>query len=173
MTTLSLCLATMLLGTNFSATAVPDRQTADISASYISQAFTAEQQMLNLVNSERWSRNLTMYRYNPELSQVARAHSQEMANMGYFDHISPIPELRTPMKRYLHYLGYTPSYACIGENLYYCSRFNVGRGHRALMNSPSHRDNILSDRYDEIGIGCYIAQDGSFWVTELFLTQID
>jgi uncharacterized protein YkwD len=58
----------------------------------------------------------------------------------------------------------------VGENLYYCSIVDVERGHRALMNSPSHRANILHPPFRKGGIGIYKSQTGEFWVTQMFLT---
>ena len=41
------------------------------------------------------------------------------------------------------------------------------------MNSPKHRKNILDPKFEQMGVGVYISPDGQFWVTELFLAQID
>lgn len=172
MTKLSLYLATLLLGTNFSAStsSMPKTPPAVYSSVQLSQN---EQRFVDLVNAERWDRNLGVLSVNPLLVQVAREHSREMAEKHYFDHVSPTQGLETPMKRYLSALGYTPTWACVGENLFYCSIVDVDRGQRCLMASPSHRENILNNRFEQIGVGVYVSKDGQFWVTELFLSQID
>lgn len=170
MTKLSLYLATLLLGNNFSAS-TPPRDPAPVVASV--QMTVAEQQFVDLINAERWERDLGVLAVNPLLVQVAREHSKEMYELEYFDHTSPTPGLETPKQRYLDALGHTPTWARIGENLFYCSVVDVDRGHVCLMDSPSHRDNILYDRYEQVGVGVYIAPDGRFYVTQLFLTQID
>ncbi len=80
------------------------------------------------------------------------------------------------MDRYLaavHSAGdKTPDYLLIGENIYYCSVFNdvynVSYGHRAFMESPGHRANILEPRFTKIGLGVYRNAAGAFWVTEMF-----
>jgi uncharacterized protein YkwD len=68
--------------------------------------------------------------------------------------------------------GSTPNSLLVGENIYYCSVFNdvynVDYSHRALMNSPGHRANILEPRFTKIGIGVYRTVKGEFWVTEMF-----
>ena len=170
MTKLSLYLATLLLGTNFSASTMPKEPPRAVSSV---QLTVIEQDYVDRVNAERWDRNLGVLSVNPILVQVARAHSKEMCEKSYFDHISPTPGLRTPMNRYLHDLGHTPTWAYLGENLFYCSVVDVDRGHSALMNSPKHKENILNKRFEQVGVGVYIASDGQFWVTELFLAQID
>jgi uncharacterized protein YkwD len=132
-----------------------------------------EQQFVDLTNAERWDRNLRVLSSNPQLVQVAREHSREMWARGYFDHYSPTPGLKTPMDRYLNTYGRTPTWAYLGENLFYCSVVDVARGQSCLMNSPKHRKNILDPKFEQMGVGVYISPDGQFWVTELFLAQID
>lgn len=171
MTSLTLCLATVLLGTNFSSTTMPTHtQTAAVSVN-TTRAVKAEQQYIKMINAERWSRNLNSLVPNNLLTLAARQHSREMAELRYFDHYSPTPDLRSPMTRYIKILGYTPSYARIGENLYYCSKYNVARGHKSLMKSLPHRENILNEQYSEVGVGCYVSPDGKLWVTQMFLKQ--
>lgn len=170
MTKLSLYLATILLGTNFTASTPPSMLSPQVSQIRLS---AAEQQFVDLVNAERWDRGLSVLSVNPLLVQAAREHSREMYERGYFDHISATPGLRTPMARYLHALGHTPAWACVGENLFYCSIVDVQRGHACLMKSPGHRQNILTSRFEQIGVGVYIAPDGEFYVTQLFLAQVD
>jgi len=172
MTKLTLYLASLLLGANFSpsttnTTAAPaiSRQAVNLSAE--------EQRIVNLVNAERWSDDLSTLSINPTLVETARLHSREMAEMDYFDHISPTAGGETPMKRYLTQFGHQPSWAKLGENLYYCSVTDPDRGHQALMASIPHRQNILDPDYNEVGVGVYTSPDGQFWVTELFLTQVE
>jgi len=135
-----------------------------------------EQEFVEKVNAERTGRGLNVLAVDPLLVRTARAHSREMCALDYFDHHSPTPSLTTPMDRYLKGLhdegGSTPESLLIGENIYYCSVFNdvynVDYGHRALMNSPGHRANILEKRFTKIGLGVYRNARGEFWVTEMF-----
>ncbi|MBI3910540.1 MAG: hypothetical protein HY320_06340 [Armatimonadetes bacterium] len=126
-----------------------------------------------MVNKERAAQKLGPLTMDPLLILVAREHSHEMMEKNYFDHRSPTPGLRTPMDRYLKALGERPPYACVGENLYYCSVADVERSHRALMASLSHRDNILFSRFEKMGVGIYQNDRGEFWVTQMFLTSCD
>ncbi|MCX6344297.1 MAG: CAP domain-containing protein [Armatimonadetes bacterium] len=170
MTKLSLYLASMLLGSNFSATTPMIQPPAHVSQI---QVAAAETQLLDSLNAERWDRGLSILSENPLLVEVARAHSREMYEKSYFDHVSPTPGLKTPMARYLKALGSTPAWACVGENLFYCSIVDVERGHLAFMKSPRHRENILNPRFEQVGIGVYISPDGQFFVTQVFLAQVD
>ncbi|MHB9036106.1 MAG: CAP domain-containing protein [Armatimonadota bacterium] len=171
MTKLSLYLATLLLGTNFSASTMPGNTPSG--AVTTAQMSAIEQKFVDLTNAERWDRNLRVLSSNPQLVQVAREHSREMWAKDYFDHYSTTPGLRTPMDRYLHTYGRTPTWAYLGENLFYCSVVDVARGQSCLMNSPKHRKNILDPKFEQMGAGVFVSPDGQFWVTELFLAQID
>jgi uncharacterized protein YkwD len=130
-----------------------------------------EQEFLDRINDERDDRGLTRLKLDPLLVSVAREHSREMCDKEYFDHVSPTPGQRTPMQRYLRALPRRPPYACVGENLFYCSVVDVERGHRALMDSPGHRANILYPRFRHCGVGIYKSDSGQFWVTQMFLTN--
>ena len=135
-----------------------------------------EQEFIEKVNAERTGRGLNALAVDPLLVHTARAHSREMCALDYFDHHSPTPGLVSPMDRYLKGLhdrgASTPESLLIGENIYYCSVsndvYNVDYGHRALMNSPGHRANILEKRFTKIGLGVYRSARGEFWVTEMF-----
>src|SRR5439155_26982967 len=115
-------------------------------------ACTSEElRFVELTNKERTQRSLRQLVIDPLLITVARQHSLEMMEKNYFNHFSPTPGLKTPMDRYLKGLGFRPGYACVGENLFYCSVSDVERGHQAFMNSPSHRENVLYPQYERIG----------------------
>ena len=140
-------------------------------------ALTAEEQeFIVKVNAERTGRGLNALAVDPLLVRTARAHSREMCDLTYFNHHSPTLGMTTPMDRYLKALhdrgSANPDSLLIGENIYYCSVFNdvynVDYGHRALMDSPGHRANILEPRFTKIGLGVYRNDKGEFWVTQMF-----
>jgi len=132
-----------------------------------------EQRMMDLVNVERRQRGLSTLKVNPVLVRAAREHSREMWEKSYFDHMSPTFGLRTPMDRYIRTLGRMPTWACLSENLFYSSVIDPDLGHRCLMKSPPHRETILTADFNQIGVGVYESADGRFWVTQMFLSQID
>ncbi len=63
----------------------------------------------------------------------------------------------------------------LGENIYHISEvnhvYNVEFGHRAIMNSPSHRAAILEPRFARVGVGAYQDARGELWATEMFLRE--
>jgi uncharacterized protein YkwD len=132
-----------------------------------------ERQFVDLVNRERRQRSLSQLTVDPLLIAVARGHSAEMREKDYFNHHSPTPGLKTPLDRYLKVMGRSPSYACVGENLFWATVVDVQRGHKAFMDSPTHRENVLFPRFEKIGVGIVKNEKGEFWVTEMFLSNTD
>lgn len=135
------------------------------------ESTSEELRFVDLANRERVGRGLKPLTIDPMLIVVAREHSREMMEKNYFDHNSPTPGIKTPMDRYLKELGFRPRYACVGENLYYCTIADVERGHQAFMNSASHRENLLYPRFEKMGVGIQRNHKGEFWVTEMFLSN--
>jgi uncharacterized protein YkwD len=112
-----------------------------------------EAKMLQLVNAERTKRGLPPLQADPELTEVARAHSRDMFARGYFAHITP--EGKSPFDRMN---GAHVQYSTAGENLALAHSLSIA--HNGLMNSPGHRANILSPSFGRVGIGIL---DGGFY----------
>src|SRR4030095_13610073 len=112
-----------------------------------------EEKMLQLVNQERTQRGLSTLAADPEMTEVARAHSRDMFARGYFAHFTP--EGKSPFDRMndAHV-----RYATAGENLALAHSLSIA--HNGLMNSPGHRANILSPSFGRVGIGIL---DGGFY----------
>ena len=112
-----------------------------------------EQQFTDLVTRERAANSLPAYAPAADLVEVARGQANRMASEGRLYHN---PNLTTEVS----------DWDGVGEN--------VGRGpsvetiHDAFMNSPEHRDEILSARFTQVGVGVAIAADGEIWVAEVF-----
>ncbi len=120
-----------------------------------------EQQMINLVNNERTKRGLQGLRYDPSLQKVARIHSEDMFNRGYFSHFSP--ENKTVADR-ANENGV--NFMVIGENLAFAPSLTLA--HEGLMNSSGHRANILSPEFNKIGIGIMESRDYGLMITQVF-----
>lgn len=84
---------------------------------------------------------------------AARSHSQDMAESGFFDHRSPT-EGGTDERFAKFKIPYTVG----GENL--ARAVDAAEAHRALMQSPGHRANILEPKYERVGIGIVRTNDG-------------
>lgn len=119
-----------------------------------------EREVIRLVNDIRIDNGLKKLAENWELSRVARYKSQDMHDMGYFSHTSPVYGSPFTMIK-----NFGLSYRTAGEN--------IARGQKtpeavvsAWMNSSGHRANILNSAYTQIGVG-YVP-DGNYW-TQMFI----
>lgn len=102
--------------------------------------------LIDLTNADRQDNNIFVLQNNELLEKAAKAKAEDMAQNGYFSHTSP--NGKTPWQ-WLNEVGYNYKYA--GENLAVNFYESVDI-ERAWMNSASHRKNILSSNYTEIGI---------------------
>lgn len=108
--------------------------------------FKTEQDMLILVNKEREGEGVGSLIFDEDLASVGRLHCEDMFKRGYFSHYTP--EGFSPFDR-MDRAGISYSYA--GENLALAP--DVTTAMRGLMQSPGHRENILSSNFGKVGIG--------------------
>lgn len=120
-----------------------------------------EAEIIDLVNQERREHGLHELTFDESLVPVARGHSGEMLELGYFSHVSP--NTGTLGDR-LNEAGI--NYTSAGENLAYAPDVQVA--HRGLMQSDGHRANILDSSFERIGVGVLSAPDGTIMVTQVF-----
>ena len=130
-----------------------------------------EKRVLDLHNWSRADYGLQPLCVHPTLTQAARAHSQEMLDDGYFGHDSFDGETTDTRLEDFGYASEGYSYWAYGENIAW------GKGDKSLpddrfeewMASPDHRPNILSEDFDEIGIGVRVGHsydDGTMYTTD-------
>jgi uncharacterized protein YkwD len=123
---------------------------------------TPEEELVDLINAERSRQGITPpLQINPLLMQVAGAHSQDMINRNFFDHINP--DGLDPGDR-LTNAGY--NWLGAGENI--GGGFTTPQAmFNAWMSSPGHRAGMLSDYYTEVGIGYVIGgYYGHYWTAD-------
>ncbi|MCX6763080.1 MAG: CAP domain-containing protein [Candidatus Moranbacteria bacterium] len=111
----------------------------------IASDITAEK-ILGLTNSSRAAAGESMLTANPKLSLAAEAKADDMIAKNYFSHTSP--EGVTPWK-WIDGESYDYSYA--GENLAMDFQ-SADKMEDAWMKSPTHRANILNEKYKDIGV---------------------
>jgi uncharacterized protein YkwD len=102
--------------------------------------------MLQMINKERAAAGLKPLAADTQLTEVARRHSADMFERGYFAHVSP--EGRDPFDR-MRASGIR--FFAAGENLALAPTLQIA--HTGLMNSPGHRANILNPQFGRVGIG--------------------
>lgn len=102
--------------------------------------------IIALTNRERGSLGLNALSPNAKLAAAAQAKANNMFELQYWDHFGPNGE--TPWM-FISQAGYAYVYA--GENL--AKGFRTAEGvHEAWMASPTHKANIVSVNYKDIGV---------------------
>lgn len=110
------------------------------------------QELLIFLNQEREKNNLGTLSLNPELSAAAREKANDMFSKNYWSHDSP--DGKTPWD-FIKDSGYIYVYA--GENL--ARGFTTSEDvTKAWMESPSHRENMLSSNYSDVGFAVVIGE---------------
>ena len=122
-----------------------------------------ENEVIRLVNSERAKNGLPALKANWQVSRVARYKSQDMIDRNYFSHTSPT--YGSPF-RMLESFGIT--FSAAGENIAMGQR-TPSEVMNAWMNSPGHRNNILSTSFTEIGVGLAKSANGRYYWTQMFI----
>jgi uncharacterized protein YkwD len=122
-----------------------------------------EKEVIRLTNLERAKHDLPALKSNAELNRAADNHAEKMADKGFFSHYGR--DGSKPWDR--------------AEDVGYDSRGfgeNIARGQRtpeevvdAWMNSSGHRANILSSRFEDIGVG----YEDNYWVQSFGTGDLD
>jgi uncharacterized protein YkwD len=121
-----------------------------------------ERTVFDLVNTERENHGVQALIWDEALADVARGHSRDMAERGYFG--STCPDGLTPADRMR---GAGIAFRAAVESL--------SAGQRTpeavvedWMNSPGHRANILNASYTHFGVGLYYGGEFGFYWTQKF-----
>jgi len=129
----------------------------------------SKEEIVELVNQARKEASLEGVEGNDRLDLSATDKAEHMRDNDYFDHVSPegLQPWYFAQKRDYDYKAF-------GENLAE-GYFSAESVHEGWMNSPGHRENILSEKFNEIGIGIVeFQQDGltSYLVVQHFGSQL-
>jgi len=154
--------------------------------------YEIEKLVHEFTNEQRLNHGLSELDFDSEISEIARGHSLDMANRGYFAHVTP--DGLDPTGR-----ANNAGYSCtkfVGIMIYSGLAENIFQGHLfdsyytingvitsydwnsneeiakitvdGWMDSPGHRKNILTDLFDREGIGVFITEDDKVYVTQNF-----
>lgn len=149
-----------------------------------------EQQIHQLVNTERKRRGLSPLAWDSALATVARGHSRDMARNNYFSHYSKDGrdfayrykqagyKCGVRVERAIH-LGaenilqnnlYDSVTTVNGEEFYnWNSQTKIAETSvQGWMNSKGHKKNILTPHWKKEGIGVVISPDGKVYITQNF-----
>ena len=132
-------------------------------------ANAVERRACEQTNARRVENGLSPLTWDPELCRMAREHSEQMAQLGYFSHETPEGlqlKDRAHEKGILHF-------RVIGENIAYNKGYDDPGGFAVerWMTSAGHRANMLYAGFEGSAIGSYEAADGSTFLTQVFIAR--
>jgi uncharacterized protein YkwD len=111
------------------------------------QPFLTQAGVIWWTNVQREKEGLPPLKENAKLNLSAELKIQDMFAKQYFSHYSPLGE---GVNNFVESVGY--EFIAIGENLALGNFQNDQALIQGWMDSPGHRENILSARYQEIGV---------------------
>lgn len=122
-------------------------------------------ELFNLINKFRQQAGLPSFEWSIPLAEAAQAHAEDMAQNNYFDHAGL--DASSPADR-AQRAGYSSSF--VGENI--AAGNEIPKAvFEQWMNSSGHRDNMLNEKYTEVGIGTILhapqTKDSHYWVLKL------
>lgn len=128
-----------------------------------------ERSAFELLNKKRVERGLAALNWSSDLEVVARQHSQNMAEFQFFSHRGLDNKLVSDRAD----AAGVGRWRAIGENIAFNRGFDdpVGKAVELWLDSPSHRRNLLSDTWKESAVGVAVAEDGSYYFTQVFLAR--
>lgn len=102
--------------------------------------------VLALMNEYRAERGLAPLREDARLTKAAEDRMRHMEELGYWSHESP-----DGLLPFAWLADHDYAYATAGENL--ANGFETARLLvQAWMESPGHRENILAEKYQDVGV---------------------
>ena len=131
--------------------------------------FPLERQVFDLINQQRGKIGLANLEWNDDVAEIAREHSENMANFNFFSHT----DLQGLMVNDRADAIGIRKWRAIGENIAYNRGYEnpAASAVERWMQSPAHRENLLNNRWRESGIGIAVTADGTYYFTEVFLLR--
>lgn len=128
-----------------------------------------ERVAFDLVNKKRVEMGLSPLTWSDGLSQIARGHSQDMAEKSYFSHRGADGKMVSDRADRAG-LG---RWRSIGENIAFNRGYDdpVVKAVDLWLGSPSHRQNLLDAGWRESAIGVAVSSDGSIYFTQVFIKK--
>lgn len=126
-----------------------------------------EQRAFQMLNDEREERGLPRLKWSDRIAEVARLHSNNMAEYDFFSHKGLDGLMVDERAERLHVKGWS----AIGENIAFMKGFSdpVQKAVEKWLMSPSHKQNLLDPSWTEAAIGLAVTADGKYYFTQVFI----
>lgn len=156
-----------LLNRAFESASEPSTESSSTTASVT--ATTDEKRAFDLINSERRASGRKELVWDGELTRMARYHSSNMAQRGFFNHVD---RDGLDLSGRAAVFG-VRSWRALGENIAYNQGYDdpTAFAVERWMISDQHRENILNREFTHAGLGIAKAKDGRVFFTQVFMTR--
>ena len=135
----------------------------------LSNANDIERRAFEQTNIAREQNGLPKLEWDEDLHRMARLHSESMARLGFFSHVSPEGLRLRDRARAVGIQHFELLAENIANNLGYDDPggFAVER----WLSSPGHRANVMATGFKAMASGTFVASDGSVFITQVFITR--
>jgi|SRR5688572_12208906 len=126
-----------------------------------------ERDAFDLINATRANVGLPSLKWSDKVAEVARVHSNSMANLNFFSHRgldgSMVDDRAAQLK-----MG---TWNAIGENIAFLKGFPnpVEIAVEKWLKSTAHKQNLLDPSWTETAIGLAVSADGKYYFTQVFI----
>ena len=131
----------------------------------------AELDLVTLTNSKRTARGLVKLRIDADLMAIARARAKVMAETDVMSHTEPNGEKVFDRIRSAGLTWYGAGEIIAWNN--YPIEYSPAEAIHAWMESPSHRDVMVSTGYNYLGYGAAESASGKLYYAGLFVKEPD
>jgi len=140
-----------------------------VKAAVVINTGTVEQTAFELLNQKRVENGLKPVAWSDQLATIARTHSRNMAELKFFGHCGLDHKMVSDRADDIG----LKKWRAIGENIAYTRGYKdpIERAVELWLESPGHRQNLLSDEWRESAVGVTVAEDGSYYFTQVFLKR--
>lgn len=148
---------------------VDERRAAAVASSVVVNTTDVERTAFQIINRKRAEYGLAPLNWCEQIAAVARVHSQNMAEFQFFSHRGLDNKLVSHRADDLK-IG---KWRSIGENIAYNRGYQdpVEKAVHLWLNSSTHRQNMLNPDWKDSAVGVAVADDGSFYFTQVFLRK--
>lgn len=137
--------------------------TQEIQDTLSNSSISEPEKVIMLVNQEREKNGLKPFKTNDKLMKAAQSKCQDMSDNSYFGHTSPVYGSPYDMLK-----KFDVAYSKVGENIAR-KQLSAQQVVNEWLNSEGHKNNILSEKFTEIGVGYVKGEASTYWV-QIFVT---
>lgn len=126
-----------------------------------------EKDAFQLINTERALAGLSALKWSDKIANVARLHSNNMADYNFFSH-KGLDGLMVDDRAAKLNMG---AWSAIGENIAFMKGYEqpVAMAVEKWLESPGHKKNLLNPDWTETAIGLAVTSDGKYYFTQVFI----